>query len=87
MAESQGPANYELQTWVSLFAPTGVPKAIVSKINTDVARALQDSEVRSYLGGVGFEPLVVTPAELSEIARKDSAMFKEVVKDLHISLD
>jgi tripartite-type tricarboxylate transporter receptor subunit TctC len=88
VAESQGPANYELQTWVSLYAPTGVPKAIVSKINADVARVLQqDPEVRAYLSGVGFEPLIQSPAEMLDMARKDSAMFKDVVKDLNISLD
>ena len=87
VAESQGPANYELQTWVSLYAPRGVPQAIVSKINADVGRVLQDPEVRAHLTAVGFEPLIQTPAELQEMARKDSAMFREVVKDLNISLD
>jgi tripartite-type tricarboxylate transporter receptor subunit TctC len=87
VAESNGPANYELQTSVSLLAPTGVPKAIVSKINADVARALQVPEVRAYLNGVGFEPLVQTPAELLEMSRKDSAKYKDVIKGLNISLD
>ena len=87
VAESQGPANYELQTWVSLYAPRGVPQAIVSKINADVGRVLQDPEVRAHLTAVGFEPLIQTPAELQEMARQDSAMFREVVKDLNISRD
>ncbi|MCW5666248.1 MAG: tripartite tricarboxylate transporter substrate binding protein [Piscinibacter sp.] len=87
VAESQGPANYELQTWVALYAPAGVPKAITTKINADVNRVLQDPEVRSYFGKVGFDALVQTPAEVQEMARKDSAMFKDVVKDLNISLD
>ena len=87
VAESQGPANYQLQTWVALYAPKGVPPAIVNKINADVARVLQDPEVRNYMSGVGFESLVQTPAELQELARKDSAMFKDVLKDLNLSLD
>ena len=87
VAESQGPANYELQTWVSLYAPRGVPPAVVSKINADVARVLQDPEVRTYLHGVGFEALVQSPAELQEMARKDSATFKDIVKELNLSLD
>lgn len=87
VAESGGPANYELQTWVALYAPAGAPKAVVSKINADVGKVLQDPEVRAYLNGVGFEPLINTPAEMSEVARKDSAMFKDLVKDLNIQLD
>ena len=87
VAESKGPANYELQTWVGLYAPAGVPKAIVGKINADVGRVLQDPEVRAQLNAVGFEALILTPGELQELARKDSAMFKDVVKSLNISLD
>lgn len=87
VAESNGPAGYELQTWVGLYAPTGVPKAVSSKINADVAKVLQDPEVRAYLSGVGFEPLIETPADMLALARKDSAMFKEVVKDLNLTLD
>jgi tripartite-type tricarboxylate transporter receptor subunit TctC len=87
VAESQGPANYELQTWVAMFAPAGVPKAIVSKINADVAKVLQDPEVRTHLNGVGFEPLIQTPAELTEMSRKDSAKFKDLIKGMNISLD
>lgn len=87
VAESNGPANYELQTWVSLYAPTGVPKAVISKINADVARVLQDPELRTYLNSVGFEPLIVTPGELGELARKDTAALREVVRELNLSLD
>ena len=72
---------------MSLYAPRGVPPAVVSKINADVARVLQDPEVRTYLHGVGFEALLQTPAELQEMARKDSATFKDIVKELNLSLD
>jgi tripartite-type tricarboxylate transporter receptor subunit TctC len=87
VAESGGPANYELQTWVALYAPAGVPKTIINKVNADVARALQDPQVVAYLNGVGFETMVHTPAEMNEVARKDSAMFKDLVKDLNLQLD
>ena len=87
VAESGGPANYELQTWVALYAPAGVPKPIVAKINADVGKVLQEPEIRAHLNGVGFETMIHTPAEMNEVVRKDSAMFKDLVKDLNISLD
>ena len=87
VAESQGPANYELQTWVGLYGPAGIPKSIVTKVNADVNKVLQDPEVRAQLNAVGFETLVQSPTEMAELARKDSAAYKEVVKDLNVSLD
>jgi tripartite-type tricarboxylate transporter receptor subunit TctC len=87
VAESNGPSNYELQTWVALYAPAGVPVAIANKINADVARVLQDPELRSQLANVGFETLTQTPSEMNELVRKDTANFRGLVKDLNISLD
>ena len=87
VAESGGPSGYELQTWVALFAPTGVPKAISAKINADVAKVLQDPELRAYLNGVGFEPQIETPAGMLSVMSRDAAMFKEVVRELNLSLD
>lgn len=87
VAEAGGPTNYELQTWVALYAPAGVPKAVVNKINADVGKVLQDPDVRSQLNAVGFETMINTPADMNEVVRKDSAMFKDLVKDLNIQLD
>jgi tripartite-type tricarboxylate transporter receptor subunit TctC len=87
VAEAKGPANFELQTWVSLFAPHGTPKAIVNKINADVAKVLAEPEVKERLTTVGFESLIQTPDELQKMMSNDSTMWKGVVKEMNISLD
>jgi tripartite-type tricarboxylate transporter receptor subunit TctC len=87
VTEAGGPAGYELQTWVSLFTPRGVPKAIVSKINADVAKALQEPDVREKMNAVGFEPLVQTPDELQKMMNADAAKYSALIKAMNISLD
>lgn len=87
VAESKGPANLEVQTWVGLFAPRGVPAAIVSKINADVAKVLQDPEIRERLQTVGFEALLQTPDEMNKLIAADSSIYRPLVRDLNISLD
>lgn len=87
MAESKGPANFELQTWVGLFAPRGVSKAIINKINADVAKVLQDPEIRERLGSNGFEPQIQTPDEMGKLIAADSGVYRPLIRDLNISLD
>lgn len=87
VAEAGGPANYELQTWVGLFAPHGTPKAIVDKVNADVRRVLQEPELKERLAAVGFEPLLQTPEEFRAMSDADSTKYKAVVKGMNISLD
>lgn len=87
VAEAGGPANFELQTWVSMFAPHGTPKPIIAKINADIARVLQDPEVKERLAAVGFEPLIQSPDELAKMMAKDAQTLGAVVKDANIALD
>ena len=87
IAEAQGPANYELQTWVALFAPHGTPKAIVNKINADVARVLQEPEFRERLAAVGFEPMIQSPEDMQKLIAADSVKYGAIVKAMNISLD
>jgi tripartite-type tricarboxylate transporter receptor subunit TctC len=87
VAESQGPEHYELQTWVALLAPRGTPPEIVARINADVARVMQEPEMRERLATVGFEALPQSPQDLKRMMGRDSALFKGLIKDLNITLD
>ena len=70
-----------------MFAPRGVPKAVVDKINADVAKALAEQGARDRLATVGFEAWSATPAEVTKAIEADSRGFAEVVKRARISLD
>lgn len=85
--EAGGPAGVELQTWVALYAPHGVPKAIINKVNADLGRVMQDPEIRERMTAVGFEGLVQSPEELRKMANADAVKYKALLKDLNISLD
>ncbi|WP_137890281.1 tripartite tricarboxylate transporter substrate binding protein [Ramlibacter sp. 2FC] len=87
MAESQGPANYELQTWVGLYVPRGTPKAIVDRLNADVTRVIREPEIRARLAAVGFEGLAQTPEEFQKMMSADSMKFGTLIKEMNITLD
>jgi tripartite-type tricarboxylate transporter receptor subunit TctC len=85
--ESGGPANFEVKTWVGLLVPHGTPKAIVERINADVARALAEPDVREKLAAVGFEPSAGAPSAVADTMGADSRRFAAIVKRANISLD
>lgn len=87
VSEAGGPANFEVKTWVGLFAPKGTPKAAIEKINTDVGKVLEAADVRDRLATMGFEPYAGAPSELTKAIERDSRRFGEVVKRAKISLD
>lgn len=87
VAEAGGPAGFELQTWVALYAPKGTPRPTVERINASVTKALAEPEVRERLAGFGFEPWAAAPADLSKAAEADTRRFAGIVKRASIALD
>ena len=85
--ESGGPASVEARTWVALFAPTGVPKPIVEKVNADLVRVMSEPDIRERLDAVGFTAWAGSPAQLRKVMDQDYQQFGEVIKSLKISLD
>jgi tripartite-type tricarboxylate transporter receptor subunit TctC len=84
ISESPGFANYDLTTWWGLFAPAGVPEALVAKINRDANTALQDATVRARFAELGVEPGGGTPQQFAAYVAGEMEKYDRLVKALDI---
>lgn len=87
VAEAGGPVNFELGTWVAMFAPKGTPKPVIERIQSGVNKALADADIRDRLAGFGFQPWVAPAADVSRALEADRLRYAEIVKRAQISLD
>lgn len=87
VAEAGGPPNFEMRTWVGLFAPRGTPVAVMEKVNADFATVLADPAVRDQLNSMGFETWSAPAATLSRQLEADLKKYGDITKQLKISLD
>jgi tripartite-type tricarboxylate transporter receptor subunit TctC len=87
VAESGGPAGLDVNSFVSLLAPNGLPEPIAAKINTDVAKVIADPEVRARFDTFAFEPLAWSPDEIRRQAEIKSKVYGDLVKRGNISLE
>jgi tripartite-type tricarboxylate transporter receptor subunit TctC len=78
-AEAGLPA-FNFSTWLGLYAPKGTPRAIVDRLNAELARALADPGVREHLLGLGLDPSPSTPAQLGELTRTGHARIGKVIR-------
>jgi len=63
IAES-GLPGFRYDSWGALFAPAKTPRAVINRLNREVAAALTLPENEQRLHAVGMEPAPGTPAEL-----------------------
>ena len=87
MAEAGGPAELDVNSFVSLLAPKGVDASVRDKIRSDVVAVLQDPQVREKFATFAFQPMSLTVPEMQQFAKKKSEQYKLLIEKAHISLD
>ncbi|MEO7403272.1 MAG: tripartite tricarboxylate transporter substrate-binding protein, partial [Burkholderiales bacterium] len=86
VAES-GIPGYEVSAWFALFAPAGTPPATISRLNTEVVRAMKLPDVRERLASQGAEPLTSSPEDTGAYVKSELAKWSRVVKASGMKLD
>jgi len=89
MAELGFPA-VSYSTWFGFFAPKGMPRDIVSKLNTAAVEALADPAVRSRLLDLGIEIFPrerQTPEALGALQRADAAKWWPLINEFGIKAE
>ena len=78
----------EVTAWLGVFAPSGVPAAVLSRLHEVINRLLAAPEVRGKILGVGgLEPFVSTREEFAALIRAEYAKYGEVVKTTGVRID
>ena len=85
-AES-GVPDFVVNSWVGLFAPTGTPAAIVTRLNTELNAVLNDTTVREKLRAMGIEPSPGTAEQYRDEIKRDLDRYGAVVKAAGISVE
>jgi tripartite-type tricarboxylate transporter receptor subunit TctC len=79
-----GVTDFEMESWAALFAPAGTPPEIVTLLNTEVRRIIENPEVKARIAATGFEAFASTQDELGEFVRVQLAKWSQMIKDAGI---
>lgn len=79
--------GYEVVNWFGVLAPAGTPKAIVSRLNAELDKALQSPKLVKMLNSRTAEPVGGSPEAFAKTIRSDSAMWGRIVKQSGARVD
>ncbi len=79
--------GFEVMVWGSVVFPAGVPKLIVTRLNTEVNRALQTPVLKDKFTGIGYEIVGGTPEQLTLFVRKEIAKFADIARRSGAKID
>lgn len=87
VAEAANLPGFEASSWFGMLAPAGTPPEIVSRLQIEIAKALNLPEINTRLQGLGAIPSGNTPQEFARLIDSEIAKWAPVVKAAGAKID
>ena len=71
--------DVEMSSWLGLAAPSGTPRAIVERLNSEARAILEMPDVRQRLADLSGVPAPSSPEEMRALIEREIARWKRVV--------
>jgi tripartite-type tricarboxylate transporter receptor subunit TctC len=86
-AAEAGLPNFEVTTWYGVLAPTGTPRPIVARLNSELVKVMHSADVKERLANQGTEPLTSTPEEFAAYIRQEIAKWGDVIRKANLKAE
>jgi tripartite-type tricarboxylate transporter receptor subunit TctC len=79
--------GFDVNPWWGILAPAGTPRAVVDRINGDVAQFLKTDEAQAFFAKQGAEILMTSPEAFLRMLESDVQKWAKVVKSSGARID
>ena len=79
-----GLPGFEVDLWLGIFAPKGLPADVKNKLSTAIAEVLKEADIKAAFAKVGAEPLGATPDQAASTIKSEFEKWKKVIADGNI---
>jgi tripartite-type tricarboxylate transporter receptor subunit TctC len=80
IAEAGFPGG-EFNFWLGMLAPAKTPREVLTRLNSEIDRALRAPEMVDRLAKLGAEPMSMNPAEFDAFIRKEHDELGKVMRE------
>jgi tripartite-type tricarboxylate transporter receptor subunit TctC len=79
MAEA-GLTGFNASNWYGLMVPIKTSPEIISRLNAEMVKLLQNADVRAKMVAQGYEVVPSTPKEMGDYMHSETTRWAQVVK-------
>jgi tripartite-type tricarboxylate transporter receptor subunit TctC len=79
--------SFELANWLAIVGPANIPKDIVTRLNAEIAKILNEPATRDKISAQGFNVTLATPDELGRFIRSEHEKWGKLVKQSGAKVD
>ena len=78
--DEAGVPGYDVGVWFGVLTVAGTPREIVQRLNTEMVKILDSSEVKERFGKAGVDVVAGTPEQFSAFLKSEVARWAKVVQ-------
>ena len=87
VAEALGLPDYEVDSWIAMFAPARTDRSVIARMQKEIARVVQLPDVRARLIEQTADPVASSPEELERLVKTELGKWAEVIRAAKIKVD
>ena len=87
LAEAAKIPGYDIGAWIGYAAPPGTPKDVAIKLSSEIAKAMQTSDLKERYLALGMDPASSTPDEMATFLRNEQARYGSIIKNANIKVE
>jgi tripartite-type tricarboxylate transporter receptor subunit TctC len=82
--DEEGLKGFEVDLWLGVFAPAGLPADVHAKLNNELRKTLEKAEMKAALAKVGVEPRWQNEQDSAAFLKNEFGKWKKVISDGNI---
>ena len=86
IAESGFP-GFEVVSWWGVLGQAAMPKDIVARLNSEIAKLMASPDARDRIGALGADIMTSTPEQFAANIRSEQAKWGQAIKDSGARVD
>lgn len=82
--QEAGVPDFDITSWQGYFAPAGTPKEVVTKLNTEIRKIVEDPETKAKLATLGMDAFSGTSEDLGKFVDDQLVLWEKLVREAGI---
>ncbi|MDQ5849363.1 MAG: tripartite tricarboxylate transporter substrate binding protein [Pseudomonadota bacterium] len=87
LAEAADVPGYDAVAWIGYAAPAGTPREILTRVSSEIQKALQSNELKERFLVLGLDPVSSTPDEMAAFMRREQERYATIIKNAGIKIE
>jgi tripartite-type tricarboxylate transporter receptor subunit TctC len=83
-AKEAGFDNFVVDIWYGILGPAGLPPALLTRLNSEINKALAAPDMQDRLMAAGIQPVGNTPEQFGQFIKSETVRFAQVIKEAGI---